>query len=627
MPTSNYMPNDVVEVAFNGGYNVPAASWTWTDVSDYLELAELITINIGRGDERSTADANTCTLVLDNRDRRFTPGYTGGPYGSNVKLGRPIRVRATPVDGAVSTRFLGFIDEIELGWTTGTDAYAAVTVSASSRLSRLGQTATLKSIIEQAILVDAPVAYYTFGEAVGAGQANDSSGNKAAPLPMAGVGADVVFGNATGPGTDSLTAATFAWTGVPDEAKSLYGNIVATPAAGGVSIETFFLNSFVGNQVIAFVVSLTGESLSLFMNGAGQVMATAVAAGVPGGVVSPLSYNDGATHHAAGTWDGTTVRLYIDGALVASTAFAGTVPSFSLIAVGGSPGGLGFNGTLAHMAFYNTKLSDTSIASHASAGLTGYAGETTSDRISRYLAYMGVEAAALSAETGQITVQHVDTTGKQAVELMRLMETTEGGVLFDARDGILMFQNRAHRLVLASSYTLDMAQHMVESDYAPKLDRSALVNDVTATDTAGQFSAHVFDSASQTDNGVAATSIETAAQDDDEPLFQVSWALYKYKTPSPRVASLSVDVLAQVGKTPNCATVMATNVGDKITVSNQPSQAVASTSTYFVEGWTEVHGPESLRITFNVSPTSPDDQTLVIGDATRGVIGTNPVAL
>jgi hypothetical protein len=168
---------------------------------------------------------------------------------------------------------------------------------------------------------------------------------------------------------------------------------------------------------------------------------------------------------------------------------------------------------------------------------------------------------------------------------------------------------------------------MVESDYAPKLDRSALVNDITASDVTGLYTAHAFDATSKTDNGVATMSIETAAQDDDEPVFLVGWALYKYKTPSPRVASLSVDVLAQVGKTPNCATVMATNVGDKITVSNQPSQAVASTSTYFVEGWTEVHGPESLRITFNVSPTSPDDQTLVIGDATRGVIGTNPVAL
>jgi hypothetical protein len=39
-----------------------------------------------------------------------------------VKLGRPIRVTATPVDGAISTRFLGFIDELPTEWSDGTDA-------------------------------------------------------------------------------------------------------------------------------------------------------------------------------------------------------------------------------------------------------------------------------------------------------------------------------------------------------------------------------------------------------------------------------------------------------------------------------------------------------------------------
>jgi hypothetical protein len=622
MPTSNYMPNDVVEVAFNGGYNVPAASWTWTDVSDYLELAELITINIGRGDERSTADANTCTLVLDNRDRRFTPGYTGGPYGSNVKLGRPIRVRATPVDGAVSTRFLGFIDEIELGWTTGTDAYAAVTVSASSRLSRLGQTAALKSVIEAAILVDGPAAYYTLGEPQGAIQANDSSGNRGLPLVPAGDPSStaVVFGTATGPGTDSLTAAQFAG------GQYLNGGSNLTSASGW-TIEFFFARN--GVPTAAETILDFGEIYFTVQTSGGLVAYAGDILTVAGGSTSTTMANGSVHHFAMTITAGGATTSYVDG-VVEGTGSVPVVPPSSTLSVGGprlDPTNLQLTGGVAHVAVFSSVLSGARIAEHASLGLTGDAGDTTSARIARYLGFIGVESAAYSLETGQVTVQHVDTTDKQAVELMRLMETTEGGVLFDARDGTLTFHNRAHRLTLSSSYTLDMAQHMVESDYAPKLDRSALVNDITASDVTGLYTAHAFDATSKTDNGVATMSIETAAQDDDEPVFLVGWALYKYKTPSPRVASLSVDVLAQVGKTPNCATVMATNVGDKITVSNQPSQAVASTSTYFVEGWTEVHGPESLRITFNVSPTSPDDQTLVIGDATRGVIGTNPVAL
>jgi hypothetical protein len=225
-------------------------------------------------------------------------------------------------------------------------------------------------------------------------------------------------------------------------------------------------------------------------------------------------------------------------------------------------------------------------------------------------------------------VQHIDTTDKQPVELMRVMETTEGGVLFDHRDGTLTFHNRAHRLTEAAVFTLDMAQHMVESDYQPKMDRTTLANDITAQDVSGQFTAHVFDAQSRnTDHGVATASIETASQDDDEPLFLASWLLYKYKQPAVRIPTLTVDCLAQVGKTPNCSAVLAANVGDKVTVSNRATQDSSSSASFFVEGYSRVYGLESCRTTFNVSPSSPDDTTLVIGDATRGVIGTNPIAL
>jgi hypothetical protein len=210
---SNYMPSLTVEIAFNAGVNTPAALRTWTDVSDFLELDAGISITFGRGDERSTADANHLTLTLDNKDGRFTAGKTSGPYGAYVKLGRPIRVVSDPVDGIPFVEFLGFIDELPVEWSEGTDAYAKVVISASSRLSRIGTQAQLKSIVETAILADRPIAYYTLGEPEGSTQANDSSGNRGEPLPLfGGTGTPVVFGSATGPGTDGLTAAQFTAT-------------------------------------------------------------------------------------------------------------------------------------------------------------------------------------------------------------------------------------------------------------------------------------------------------------------------------------------------------------------------------------------------------------------------------
>lgn len=621
MPTSSYMPSVVVEIAFNAGFNTPAASRTYTDVSDYVELDRLITISVGRGDERSTADANQLTLTLDNRDGRFTPYKTGGAYYPNVKLDRPIRVTATPVDGGAQVEFLGFINEWPVDWD-GTDATAYATISASSRLARLGSQAQLLSIVEATLLADAPVAYYTLGEPVGATQANDSSGSHADPLTLQGDPTlPVVFGNATGPGTDGLTAAEFVG------GQYLSGSYTFNGSA--LTMEVFFLTSGIpsGSENLVSLPADLG-ALSIFIDTSGRLNAT--------GILGPTGYTDGNLHHAALVYSisgGVSAgNLYVDGTSMGSFS-GGTPVTFTGkqdLIVGGTTGGtnVGLTGVLAHLALTPTALSAARIAEHAAAGLTGFAGETTSARLARYAGYAGLESAAVSAETGQTTVQHVDTTGKQVVELMRLMETTEGGVLYDDRTGVTTFHNRAHRLTLSSSFTLDMAQHMVESGYQPKLDRSALANDVSAQDVTGAFTAHVFDATSKTDNGVATSSIETAAQDDDEPLFLASWALYKYKTPLPRVPTLAVDCTAQVGKTPNCSTVMAANVGSKFTVSNRPTQDSTSSGTFFVEGYTRVYGPEQVVTTFNVSPTSPDDQTYIVGDVTgRGVIGTNPIAL
>ncbi|HEU4599413.1 MAG TPA: hypothetical protein VFS26_06670, partial [Solirubrobacterales bacterium] len=116
MVTSLYMPSVVVEIAFNAGYGTPAASRTWTDVSDYVELDRDIEIVRGRSDERSKITPSTLTLTLNNRDGRFTAGLASSPYFPNVKIGRPIRVTATPVGGSASVRFVGYIEEWPVEW-------------------------------------------------------------------------------------------------------------------------------------------------------------------------------------------------------------------------------------------------------------------------------------------------------------------------------------------------------------------------------------------------------------------------------------------------------------------------------------------------------------------------------
>ena len=126
MTSSGYMPSTTVEVAFNAGLATDPASRTWTDITDYVELDQGLGITGGRADERGTADANTCTMVVDNSDGRFTPELSSSPYYPNVKLRRPIRVQSTfpPPAGQnlLSAANAGFESGVG-GWAgTGTPA-------------------------------------------------------------------------------------------------------------------------------------------------------------------------------------------------------------------------------------------------------------------------------------------------------------------------------------------------------------------------------------------------------------------------------------------------------------------------------------------------------------------------
>ena len=59
---------------------------------------------------------------------------------------------------------------------------------------------------------------------------------------------------------------------------------------------------------------------------------------------------------------------------------------------------------------------------------------------------------------------------------------------------------------------------------------------------------------------------------------------------------------------------------------NLPTQAPASTLTFFIEGYTETIGNSSYEFDFNVSPTTGYD-VWVLEDATYGAYDTYPLSL
>lgn len=109
-------PTPIVEIAFSDSPYV--VSPTWTDVTAYVRS---MSVDRGRSDDWGDF-SGSASLVLDNRDRRFDPFNTTGPYYGLLSPRRQIRIRAQTVEGGVTTThdvFRGFVSGWAPEWTDG----------------------------------------------------------------------------------------------------------------------------------------------------------------------------------------------------------------------------------------------------------------------------------------------------------------------------------------------------------------------------------------------------------------------------------------------------------------------------------------------------------------------------
>lgn len=785
MTASSYSPDVRVELALDSNYATPAASRTWTDISDKVELGDRIAITRGRADESSVCEPNRCALTLDNTDGRFTAGKTGGAYYPNIKIGKPIRVRcrwplgtagnmhpnpsaetdatgwttstllgsndlATSVtrstfrafSGAASIRavwpttvigsnagafvtghvvgrtyiasayvwvssggnpdvylnalfltsssttalkdqwvrlsttyvatadsvylsvrcatatagqecyvdavmvdegttlqaytatpppiydrYTGYVDEWPVNWD-GSDAYAVAHITATSRMARLGLGAELRSVVEEEYLIDAPDAYFTLGEPDGSVSASNTTKNGVGVLATTqlGTGGELTFGANTGPGTDGLTAPAF----LPVSVTA--GKYLAGPVSAGfygLTLEAFINTTAAVQQTIARVSDPAGNYLDLSVNAAGKLRATDWNAFLGTSNFDLLSgpvVNDGATHHVqvAQSVSGgvVTVEIRDNGVLKNSTTYAGTAVAFwTRITVGGTPTGALFTGTISHVAVQSDSIGVTRATAHANAGLTGFAGETAALRITRYAGYAGIPSTELNLSGGTATVDHIEISGHTALDNMRTVEQTESGVLFDARDNRLTFAARADRYNTVSAFTLTAATQQIEADVTQNLDRSTLVNDVTATASDGT-TVRVVNQASIDAYGYARQTVEVAANI-NVAQSAAAWRVGTYGEPQPRIPNLGVDWMP-LGLTAQ-QNLFNADVGTRFTAAGLPAQAQATTVDFFIEGYTETIGVESYDFAFNVSPFTGFD-VWILEDATFGAYDTYPLA-
>lgn len=122
-----------VNVSLGFGSGPFTATPTWTDVSTFVRGANWTR---GRSSLRATFPAGHGSVLLDNTDGRFYPWNTSSPYTPNMKIGVPIRIRAT-YNAVTYPLFYGYLEDMSAAFPTNKEELISLPmVERSARFTR-----------------------------------------------------------------------------------------------------------------------------------------------------------------------------------------------------------------------------------------------------------------------------------------------------------------------------------------------------------------------------------------------------------------------------------------------------------------------------------------------------------
>ncbi|MDN5857872.1 MAG: hypothetical protein L0H84_04545 [Pseudonocardia sp.] len=472
-----------VDVAWGADITDPA-SWTWTDITADVLVADGAQIQLvhGRGDEAGDTQPATCDLLLSNPDGRYSLGPESPNY-PNVRRNTPVRVRIRPdADPVALDAFVGFTN----GWTPSWDPsgnHATVTLSAAGTLRRLLQrTAPVISSMRRAVLA----------------QINEAGSTVTAYWPLE-----------DGPGSSLLTNL------VPG---GLPAAISGEPRLGGSDA---FLSSApivaMDEAIIRGAVptdgNLTSAAQLRWMMDAGPnpsadvVLVRVATVGTitrwdlswqTGGNIRVQAWdNSGAevvdTNPQFNTGDSTRrwqLELSTSGGTITWTVLAleigyniggffsgtvsGTVSAISAVTV--SPGA-DLTAGIGHIVVSKAIIG----LFDQSEQLNAYIGELAHDRVTRLCAENKIPVQLVGVSAVKMGPQSQATL----VELLRECETADQGLLFDGTHSGLTYICGAQRVNAAAALTLNAAAGQIVGSVDPVDNDQRNVNKVTASRFAG----------------------------------------------------------------------------------------------------------------------------------------------
>lgn len=127
-----------LETSTLDGSDVLDGTLEGVDVTEYVQE---LTINRGRTDNLQDFNAGTCTVVLNNNDRRFDPSNTASPYiDPATNLSGVVPRRKIEVKYGSTSLFTGRIIDIDIEYSPQPQTLSTVTVKAADDFVRAAST-------------------------------------------------------------------------------------------------------------------------------------------------------------------------------------------------------------------------------------------------------------------------------------------------------------------------------------------------------------------------------------------------------------------------------------------------------------------------------------------------------
>lgn len=436
-------PDVRVRIAFSDGPYV--ASPTWTNVTSYVRS---INISRGRNDDWTNFDSGSATLVLDNRDRRFDPTYSAGPYYGNLQPRRQVWIDATTNGSTYYEIFRGFID----GWPvniTQAGYDSTVTISCYDVLGLVSQEQLPYDWSDAYIRSLNPTNYWKLDDTIN--PADIPTTAAAVPnfqLRNYGTRTDGLYGTQVSIPTanrDSLApgilSKTVTWSTFRYQITT--NNTVYDSGAGAFwflapdSNTTLYEEQNGLRSLMYSYDPSTGTLSVLFVGGSGVGTLT----GRYGSYSIRLA--PATSHHLAWSWTGTsfsnfTLTLLLDGVLV--------TPTYTNL-VNQSGGGTFIQVWPVKqqiVTWAGTTLTETQLRTIYQLG-NNVLTETTAARMTRILNETPIPGAFYGTPASPAgTVAELTVGGAFVGNELQLTSDSEGGELFTARSGVLTMTNRTY---------------------------------------------------------------------------------------------------------------------------------------------------------------------------------------